>query len=77
MRGTRYLETEISSAYANQRIFDIHKLKLDKIATEQRNPFKNNHGRNGSGSPRRYSQGRSPRHHSVRTSGSLLKNHIK
>ena len=78
MRGTRYLETEISSAYANQRIFDIHKLKLEKIATEHRNPFKNRGRMGESRSPRRHSDSYSPRRNhsnSVRTSGSLLKNH--
>ena len=41
MRGTRYLETEISSAYANKRVFDLHQKKLHKIQNEQRNPFSN------------------------------------
>jgi hypothetical protein len=59
MRGTRYLETEISSAYANQRKFDMHRLKLEKIAMEERNPFRGRGSatspltrRGGSGSPR-------------------------
>jgi hypothetical protein len=43
MRGTRYLETEISSAYANKRVFDLHQQKLQKIHKETRNPFNANY----------------------------------
>lgn len=43
MRGTRYLETEISSAYANKRVFDLHQQKLQKIQNETRNPFNGNY----------------------------------
>ena len=57
MRGTRYLETEISSAYANKRVFDLHQQKLLKIQKETRNPF-NAHYLTRVSAERRYGSGK-------------------
>ena len=80
MRGTRYLETEISSAYANQRQFDLHRLKLEKIAMEERNPFRGRGGTSNSPLARKISGSpinKSSLNYSMRNSGSLLKSQNK
>lgn len=41
MRVNRYLETDITSAYANQKQYDKHRHQIQKIQTQTRNPFKN------------------------------------
>lgn len=46
MRGTKFFEAEISSAFANQRIFNKHKARLMAIQSQTRNPFYNNNIRN-------------------------------
>ena len=39
MRGTKYLETDITIAYGNKKAFDNHQIKLREIQAKKRNPF--------------------------------------
>ena len=41
MRVNRYTETDITQAYVNQKRYDYHRHKLDRIQTQVRNPFRN------------------------------------
>jgi hypothetical protein len=41
MRVNRYVETDITSAYANWKKYEDHREKLVKIHSEKRDPFKN------------------------------------